>query len=89
MSNINQDELVTEYGEWMRDNWNHPSVVLWDATNESWLPGVSERVIPAVRDLDLSHRAWEDSYNAPAGPDDPVEDHHIYFTTWRMPRTTR
>lgn len=79
---INQAELTTEYREWMRDNWNHPSVVLWDATNESWLPGISERVIPAVRELDLSHRAWENSYNAPSGPDDPVEDHQYLFQAY-------
>ena len=28
-----------------------------------------------MRGLDLSNRPWENSYNAPAGPDDPVEDH--------------
>jgi beta-galactosidase len=72
-------EITAEYTEWMRDNWNHPSVAIWDATNESWLPGFTERVIPAVRGLDLSHRAWENSYNAPAGADDPVEDHQ-YLT---------
>ena len=68
-------EITAEYTEWMRDNWNHPSVAIWDATNESWLPGFSERIIPAVRGMDLSNRAWEDSYNAPAGANDPVEDH--------------
>ena len=74
-----ENEMIYEYTEWMRDNWNHPSVAIWDATNESWLPGFSERIIPAVRGLDLSNRPWEDSYNAPAGPDDPVEDHQ-YLT---------
>jgi hypothetical protein len=28
-----------------------------------------------VRPLDLSNRNWENSYNQPVGPDDPVEDH--------------
>ena len=78
-SNYDEAEITAEYTEWMRDNWNHPSVALWDATNESWLPGFTERVIPAVRGLDLSHRAWENSYNAPAGADDPVEDHQYLF----------
>ncbi len=73
------DELQGEYREWMRDNWNHPSVVIWDASNESWLPGLSERVIPAVRTLDLSNRPWEDSYNPPSGPDDPAEEHPYLF----------
>ena len=72
-------ELVTEYTEWMRDNWNHPSVAIWDANNESWLPQFAGEVISKVRHLDLSNRPWENSYNTPAGHDDPVEDHQYLF----------
>jgi hypothetical protein len=72
-------ELVRQYGDWMRDNWNHPSVAIWDATNESKDAVFGDEVIPAVRGLDLSERPWENSYNAPAGADDPVES-HPYFT---------
>ena len=65
----------------MRDNWNHPSVAIWDATNESWLPEFAA-VINTVRPLDLSNRPWENSYNGPAGPNDPVEDHqYLLYTT--------
>ncbi len=75
-------EMITEYKEWMRDNWNHPSVAIWDATNESLLPEFTNRIIPAVRSLDLSNRPWENSYNAPSGPDDPVEDHpYLWLAT--------
>lgn len=73
-------EMISEYSEWMRDNWNHPSVAIWDATNESWLPQFSSAIIPAVRNLDLSRRPWENSFNAPAGADDPVEDHQYLFS---------
>ncbi len=73
------DEMILEYGEWMRDNWNHPSVIIWDANNETWDPMFGSRIIPAVRALDLSNRPWENSYNPPAGPDDPVEDHPYEF----------
>jgi hypothetical protein len=72
-------EMTSEYSEWMRDNWNHPSVAIWDATNESWLPQFSSVIIPAVRNLDLSRRPWENSFNVPAGADDPVEDHQYLF----------
>jgi len=72
-------EMIAEYKEWMRDNWNHPSVAIWDANNETWDPMFGEKIIPAVRGLDLSQRAWENSYNPPAGPDDPVEDHPYEF----------
>lgn len=72
---FNADEMISEYGEWMRDNWNHPSVVIWDANNETWYPDFAAKIIPAVRGLDLTNRPWENSYNGAAGPDDPVEDH--------------
>jgi beta-galactosidase len=73
------NEMITEYSEWMRDNWNHPSVAIWDASNESFLPQFTTTIIPAVRRLDLSNRPWENSYNAPAVADDPVEDHQYLF----------
>jgi hypothetical protein len=73
------NEMISEYTEWMRDNWNHPSVAIWDATNESWLPQFTTKIIPAVRSLDLSNRPWENSYNVPAGGNDPVEDHQYLF----------
>lgn len=75
----NAEEMIRQYGEWMRDNWNHPSVALWDANNESLDPVFAEKIIPAVRGLDLSARPWENSYNAGVGPDDPVEDHPYLF----------
>jgi hypothetical protein len=71
-------QMLSEYTEWMRDSWNHPSIVIWDATNESTLPEFGTKIVPAVRTLDLSNRPWENSYNAPNGADDPVED-HMYF----------
>jgi hypothetical protein len=72
-------EMIGEYSEWMRDNWNHPSVGIWDANNETLDPIFGEKIVPAVRGLDLSNRSWENSYNPPAGADDPVEDHPYEF----------
>jgi hypothetical protein len=77
-------EITSEYIEWMRDNWNHPSVAIWDASNESWLPEFSSKIIPSVRGLDLSNRPWENSYSPPAGADDPVEDHQYLFVGMAM-----
>jgi hypothetical protein len=70
---------MLQFKEWVRDNWNHPSVAIWDASNESWFPDLSTKIIPEVRTLDLSKRPWENSYNPPAGPDDPVEQHPYLF----------
>ena len=69
------DEMIRQYKDWMRDNWNHPSVAVWDANNETKDAIFGEKIIPAVRALDLSDRPWENSYNKPAGLNDPVEDH--------------
>ena len=77
-SSYDTKQMVGEYTEWMRDSWNHPSIVIWDATNESTLPEFASKIVPAVRPLDLSGRPWENSYNAPGDGNDPVED-HTYF----------
>jgi hypothetical protein len=71
-------ELIDEFNEWVRDQWNHPSVVLWDACNETRADRLAE-VIRAVRGADLSNRSWDNGYNLPVGPDDPVEDHPYLF----------
>jgi beta-galactosidase len=91
--NYDVQELTGEYRDWMRDNWNHPSVVIWDANNESNAPEFDAQIIPAVRGLDLSDRPWENSYNPPQGADDPVEDHSYPFYstatsgTWKFHMT--
>jgi hypothetical protein len=77
-----KEELIREYKEWMRDNWNHPSVVIWDATNETIADVFGDEVIPAVRSLDLSNRPWENSWNLPDGPNDPAECHPYLFICW-------
>lgn len=76
---FDDQELIGEYEEWMRDNWNHPSVVIWDANNESANLDFTRTIIPAVRNRDLSRRPWENSYNPPVGANDPVEAHPYLF----------
>jgi beta-galactosidase len=53
-------------------------VAVWDAQNETRSDVIGD-VINQVRPLDLSGRAWENGYNLPAGPDDPIEDHPYLF----------
>jgi hypothetical protein len=73
-----QEDITEQVREFMRDNWNHPSVVLWDASNEThW--DFLRRLVPAVRGLDLSGRPWEDGYMRPDAPDDPYEVHPYKF----------
>lgn len=75
----NKDDLLQQFKEYVRDNWNHPSVVLWDASNETQWEFLGDKAIPAVRGLDLSNRPWENGYNGPQGPDDPYEVHPYKF----------
>ena len=78
--------LAAQFREWMRDNWNHPSQAIWDASNESEASLIGKEVIPAVRKLDLSGRPWDNGYTLPSGPDDPVEDHPYLFSRgWDNP----
>ena len=43
------DEMIRQYKDWMRDNWNHPSVAVWDANNETKDDIFGDKIIPAVR----------------------------------------
>ena len=62
----------------MREHWNHPCVVIWDASNET----SSTETAPAiqqVRALDLSDRPWDNSYTTPLEPGDMFEAHPYHF----------
>jgi len=81
------EELTRQYSDWMRDNWNHASVVIWDACNETVADVLGDKIIPAVRKLDLSNRPWDNGYNLPSGPDDMYEDHPYLFSRAAAGRT--
>jgi beta-galactosidase len=73
-----REELSTEYAEWMRERWNHPCVVIWDANNET-RSSETGPAIRQVRSLDLSNRPWDNSYNPPQEPGDVFESHPYHF----------
>jgi beta-galactosidase len=76
-------ELVKEYTEWMQDSWNHPSIVIWDASNENVSDnGKTDKTGKAVwkvRNLDLSNRPWDNSYSTHRAPNDVFESHPYHF----------
>jgi beta-galactosidase len=76
----NTAELIDEFREYVQDNWNHPSVAIWDASNETLDDALREKVIPAVRGLDLSNRPWDNGYSVPQAPGDGYEDHPYIFS---------
>jgi len=76
---VKAPHLAEEYRRWMRERWNHPSVVIWDAQNES----VTEETgiaIQAVRSLDLSGRPWENGWSAPMAETDVCEAHPYLYS---------
>ena len=75
---LTQEELVREFTEWMKERWNHPSVVIWDAGNETATTETA-KAIRAVRGLDLSNRPWDNGYGEPGAPGDSYESHLYHF----------
>ncbi len=73
------EKIIPEYTEWMRERWNHPCVVIWDAQNESVTPETG-KALQAVRQLDLSNRPWENGWSEPQSLTDTVEAHPYLFS---------
>ena len=76
---LTAEHLKVEYAEWMRERWNHPCVVIWDAQNES-VTQQTGPAIQAVRGLDLSGRPWDNGWATPQAPDDLYECHPYVFS---------
>jgi len=73
------EKIIPEYTEWMRERWNHPCVVIWDAQNES-VTDQTGKALQAVRHLDLSNRPWDNGWAEPQSDDDCVETHPYLFS---------
>ncbi len=80
---LKADELAREYAEWIQEQWNHPSIVIWDASNETLSHnGNTEEIAEAikhVRQLDLSNRPWDNSYSDIRSSGDVMELHPYHF----------
>jgi len=68
------DELVRQYTEWVQERWNHPSVVIWSACNETPAPE-TDNAIRKVRTLDFSGRPWNNGWAPAVDPNDAYEAH--------------
>ncbi len=80
IKHLNAGELAVEFREWMEERWNHPSVIIWDASNETRLckPYI-DSAIAAVRKLDLSGRSWDNSYSTTRMENDIFESHPYHY----------
>lgn len=82
LGGINATQLSAEYLEWMRERWNHPCVVIWDAQNES-VNDTTAKAINMVRKFDLSDRPWDNGWAAPASEADAIESHPYLFSRYQ------
>ena len=80
---LKSNQIAGEYVEWMRERWNHPCVVIWDAQNET-VTDQTGKAVQMVRHLDLSNRPWENGWADPQSPHDFVESHpYLFIRAWQ------
>jgi hypothetical protein len=53
-----KEQITREFTRWLQDNWNHPSIIIWDALNESSDEIVQKEIVPEMKKLDPT-RPWE------------------------------
>jgi hypothetical protein len=77
---VPMENLVEEYVRWMETSWNYPSIIIWDAQNETAEFNVTTlAALRKVRHLDLSDRPWDNGWGEPDRPTDPFEHHEYPF----------
>ena len=88
LGSITSKHLASEYHEWMRERWNHPCVVVWDAQNES-VNDITGKAINLVRSYDMSNRPWDNGWAAPDSPSDAIEAHPYLFSRYRRQKPAK
>jgi hypothetical protein len=79
IKNLDIEQLKIEFHDWIHERANHPSVVLWDAQNETHTAKTGE-VLDVVRHLDLSNRPWDNGWED-AQTGETYEAHPYYLRT--------
>ncbi|MBR5123499.1 MAG: discoidin domain-containing protein [Clostridia bacterium] len=69
------DTIMPEIYAWIDARANHPSLIVFDAQNESAAAAFTDEVIRRGREYDLQKRPWENGWRAPVSDTDPVECH--------------
>lgn len=80
---ITVDQLALEYEHWLRDRWNHPSIVIFDAQNET-LSKITGPALEKARVLDHSNRPWDNGYTRPTRETDIIEAHPYLFYPYHL-----
>lgn len=53
-----KEQIKKEFTRWLQDNWNHPSIIIWDPLNECTNDVVQKEIVPQMKMLDPT-RPWE------------------------------
>ncbi len=72
------EQIRREYTDWVWSDGNHPSIAIWDALNENWIPFIGRELIPELEHLDPS-RIWDAGYMTAADMvKDDMDEPHTY-----------
>jgi hypothetical protein len=52
-------QIEKEFRSWIKENMNHPSIVIWDALNESNDTYITHKLIPKIKNEVDPSRPWE------------------------------
>jgi len=73
-----ESSYKTEFTNWIWSDGSHPSIVIWDALNESRNKYIGNTLIPELKLLDPT-RPWDDGYMDEADmPNNEMDEPHPY-----------
>ncbi len=73
------EQIRSEYTDWVWSDGHHPSIAIWDAINENWDPFIGNELIPELKKLDPT-RIWDAGYMTAADmATDEMDEPHPYM----------
>ncbi len=76
------EQVRKEYTDWVWNDGNHPSIIIWDAINENWDPFIGNKLIPDLKKLDPT-RIWDAGYMTSGDMLlDEMDEPHPYRAGW-------
>jgi len=85
------EQIRSEYTDWVWSDGNHPSIAIWDAINENWDNYIGNTLIPDLKKLDPT-RVWDAGYmSGDQMTLDEMDEPHPYqgVVNWIQPGANR
>ena len=79
------EQIRSEFTDWVWSDGNHPSIVIWDAINENTNSYIGNSLIPELQKLDPT-RIWDAGYMQEDDLTgvDPMDEPHLYRAGWNL-----